>query len=367
MKSNKIILGVFILLIGFIFTQCKKDEPEPQVVEKNIVPSRFKVDIPESISSENKQTKSTASDTLAGNDIYQHLRSFIFIGESAANIVQNIMVAIAVYEINKPMTTTFNGDKDGRPKNLVVIENSQFENTTYEFQLTIIDANSSTEADGGKAIQVFWNTNPIKGIAILKPYNIDRTSNTNIPNAMYRIDYNEDGSLGYDAHMFVTIAGIPLSTDIYAINTLKMFAGKKADIVDVYGNSNHPNAQFFTNETGFNWAFVASANQTGNVGIAEVGLPPSDLNSESRTDILETNSLYNVFYNHAHQAYPSADSTAIAPYLVNTQAPGYFNNYGFIQGGTAPSSNYTALESRIENLKPFNPSVISSLTLSFKE
>lgn len=365
MKSNRIILGIFILLVGFVFTQCKKDEPEPVVVEKSIVPSRFKVDIPESISS-NVQTKSTTSDTMSGNEIYQHLRTFIFIGESAADIVHNLMVAIAVYDINKPMNLTFMGDKDGRPKNLVVIENSDYENTTYEFQLTVIDANSSTEADGGKAIQVFWNTSPIKGIAILKPYNIDRTSNQSVPDVIYRIDYNEDGSLGYDAHMFVSIAGLPQDTNRFALNTLKMFAGKKGGVVDVYGNSNHPNAQFFTTETGFNWAFVASANQSENIGIAEVGLPPSDLNSTSRTEILDTYSLYQVFMNQIQIAYPGASQSEIDPYLVNTQASGYFNNLGFIQGGTAPSSNYSTLESRIELLKPFNPSDVSNLTLSFK-
>lgn len=365
MKSNKIIFGILILLIGFVFTQCKKDEPEEQAPAKSIVPARFKVDIPESISAFDMK-KSTSSDTLAGNEIYQHLRSFIFIGESAADIVHNLMVAIAVYQINKPMNLTFIGDKDQRPKNLVCIENSTFENVTYEFQLTIIDANSSTEADGGKAIQVFWNTSPIKGVAILKPYNIDRTSNTNVPDAIYRIDYNEDGSLGYDAHMFVSIAGLPQDTNRFALNTLKMFAGKKGNIVDVYGNSNHPNAKFFTNETGFNWAFVASGSQVDNVGIAEVGLPPSDLNSVSRTEILDTYSIYNVFYTQVHQAYPTADSAAIAPYLVNTQAPGYFNNYGFIQGGTAPNANYSTLESRIDLLTPFSPSEVSNLTLNFK-
>lgn len=368
MKANKIILGMFILFIGFIFSQCKKDEPEqPLPVEKSIVPSRFKVDIPESISSVEFQNKNTASDTLDGNNIYQHLRTFIFIGESASDIVHNLMVAISVYNINKPMNLTFPGDKDQRVKSLVVVENSIFENTTYEFQLTVTDVNSSTQADGGKAIQVFWNTSPIKGIAILKPYNIDRTSTPSMPDALYRIDYNEDGSLGYDAHMFVSIAGIPLSTDTFAINSLKMFAGKKGDIVDVYGNTNHPNAKFFTSETGFNWAFVASANQSGNIGIAEVGLPPSTLNSTSRPEILDTYSLYNVFMNQIQIAYPNATPSDIAPYLVNTQAPGYFSNTGFIQGGTAPNSNYSALELRIENLKPFNPIEVTNQTLSFKE
>lgn len=367
MKSNKIIFGILILLIGFVFTQCKKDEPEEQVPAKSVVPSRFKVDIPESISSGELQKKSLQSDTLAGNEIYQHLRTFIGIGEGAADVVNNLMVAIAVYNINKPMNLTFIGDKDQRPKNLVVVENSVFENTTYEFQLTVIDANSSTEADSGNAIQVFWNTNPIKGTAILKPYNIDRTSTPSLPDAIYRIDYSEDGSLGYDAHMFVSIAGIPLTADRFAINSLKLFAGKKGEIVDVYGNSNHPNAQFFTNETGFNWAFVASANKTENVGIAEVGLPPSNLNSTSRTEILGTYSLYNVFLNQVQIAYPGASEADIAPYLVNTQAPGYFNNTGFLQGGTAPNANYAAIEARIGNLTPFSPSSVSNLTLSFKE
>lgn len=368
MKNRNLILAVLFLFVTVLFTQCKKEEEQPPS-NTTILPNKFKVDIPESISKIENQKKSTNGDTLQGNDIYRHLRTFIAVGEGASDIVQNIMTAIAVHNINQAMTVSFQGNDDGRTKNLVVVENSSFDNTSWEFQMTITDAANESNTDGGKAIQVFWNRNPVKGIAILKPINIDVTHNSAYPNAMYRIDYSEAGEFGYQAHMIVSIAGLPIAnplTDPYSMSTLKMFAGKSGDIVDVYGNSNHPNAKFFTNESGFNWAFVASGLSSANIGIAEVGLPASILNETNRTVLLKDYSIKNVFTNQIYATWPNIDSTSVANYLHNTEAPGYFDASGFIKGGTAPNNNYTSIQSRMDALTPYNPVNISALSITFK-
>ena len=135
------------------------------------------------------------------------------------------------------MSFSFEGD-DGRTKNLVVVETSAFEGETWNYQLTITDALSEGDEDGGKAMQVFWNGNPTKGIAIMKPYNMDRVNDADAGDAKYRIDYSEAGEHSYEASMIVSIAGLELpdpSVDQYAMNSLKMFVGKNGNQLDIYG------------------------------------------------------------------------------------------------------------------------------------
>lgn len=354
---------VIVLAISLGFTGCKKDEEND-----DRLPARFKVDIPSSLR-KTITDKSTNGDTLKGNDIYGMLGAFINIADGSANVVQAIITSIKYHNINKAMSISYTSNDDGRQKNLVVIENSNFDGLDWQFQLTITDALSESNADGGKAIQVFWNDNPIKGIAILKPYNIDRTKNTNYPNAMYRVDYSEAGEYNYDSHMIVSIVGLPLANplqDPYSVEKLKLFAGKKGDNVDLYGNSYHPNAKFYTNETSFNWAFVASGNSVLNIAAAEVGIPSSSLSSTDRNVLLKDNSVETVLKNQINATWPGLDSTAIAAYLYNTEAPGFFNSAGFIQGGTSPGTNWDDLYIRTQTLSPYSPAAIKDLTISFK-
>ncbi len=372
MKKINLLIAIAVVFSAIFVQSCKKDKEQDPNATTSILPKSFKVDVPEAISSANSQKSmlATNSDTLHGNDIYQNLRTFIYVGESAADIVDAIMTNIAVYNINHAMTVSYQSNEDGRVKNLEVVESSNFDGQNWEYQMTIVDANSATNTDGGLAVQVFWNINPVKGIAILKPYNLNRTESVNYPDAMYRIDYSEAGELGYDKHMLVEINGLPLedpSVEPWSISTIKMFVGKTGDIIDVYGNSEHPNATFIdTTSKGFDWAFVASANESSNIGVAEVGLPDDELNSTDRTTLLVTNSIKNVFTTQINLAYPGLDSLDVTNYLYNTEAPGYFNSNGFIQGGTAPSTSYGTLVSNIANLTPYNPADIKNLTISFK-
>ncbi|MCK4662543.1 MAG: hypothetical protein KAT68_06740 [Bacteroidales bacterium] len=371
MKTKKIIILLMAVLFSFSFQQCTKDE-EPKPEDKSILPERFKVDIPDAISS-NTSYKCTNIDAIDGNLVYEHLTNFIHVGEASADLFEEIIMAIAVNGINKPMSFSFVGDDDNRTKNLVVIDNVTFNGVSYNYQLTITDAESESNADGGNALQVFWSNEPIRGIAILKPYNIDRTNDDNLGNAIYMIEYSEAGEYGYDAHMIVSIVDLPLedpSVEPYSINTLKMFAGKKGDIIDVYGNTNHPNAHFFNDDAeniGFNWAFVASGDESADIGVAEVGLPPSNLDETNRSVLLEDYSIENVFTRLIYEEWPTIDSTSVAEYLQNTEAPGYFNSSGFVCGGTSPGSEYDVIELRIKDLTPYNPYDITNLEINFND
>ena len=374
MKTKNLILSLLVVFSFAIVMQSCQEDPEPIVSSDSILPSKFSVDIPNSISNNDaKHLKGTKEDSLSGNEVYEHLNTFIYIGEAAAEIVEEIMIAIRVNEINRPMSFSYKGD-DNRTKNLTVVENSFFDGVTWSYQLTITDAESESNSDGGNAMQIFWNNYPVQGIAILKPYNIDRINDSEAGDAVYRIDYSEAGEHGYDASMIVSIAGLELAdpeVDPYSINSLKMFVGKKDDIIDVYGNSNHPNALFFTDETGFNWAFVASGKESIDIGVAEIGLPPHTLDETSRVVLLEDYSIKNVFSDQITDWFLETwgiapDQASLSTYLRNADAPGYFDSEGFVQGGVSPGVEYDELVSSIQSLVPYNPKSVNDMTIVFK-
>ena len=376
MKTAKISsLGLIVgLAFSLLFSSC---ENNPNVTpQEDILPKSFRVDIPSSISNTNlagggRLAGRTKGDSLRGNDIYQNLGTFIAVGEEASKIVEAFIEGIRKHKIDRVLSLTYIGDDDNRTKNLVVVSKATFEGRTWDYQLTVTDADSETQPDGGKALQIFWNnTSPVAGIAIIKPYNSDRLENANAKDAVFKIDYNEGGDLGYDAQMEVLISGLPLAnplTDPYSISTLRMFAGKKGDVVDVYGNSNHPNALLFSGPVGFNWAFVASGNETKDAGVAEVGLPPSKLNSSDRKVLLKDYSIKTVFTNGINAAWPGLDPSLLATYLSSTAAPGYFSKKkGFISGGVSPGAEWDVLAARLNALSPYNPKQISELVVGFK-
>lgn len=364
-------LALFLMTSIFYFScEPQADMPTP---ETSILPERFGVDIPNALSSELGASNGRVAgvEAINGNEIYQHLNLFIHLGEGASDLVGEIIQSIGINQINKPMTLSIESDEDGRTKNLVVSENPTFDGENWDFMLTISDAASEAELDGGKALQVFWNRYPIKGIAIIKPYNLNRTENdeAGAEDAIFRIDYSEGGEHGYENHMIVSIANLPTADpldDPFSMSNLKMFAGKEGDNIDVYGNSNHPNAKFFTEDSGFNWAFVASGSESKDIGVAEVGLPPSNLDEPGRETILDHYSIKNVFTREIYRVWPSIDEASVNEYLINTGAPGYFDSNGFVSGEESPGEAYTALELRLNQLSPYNPKEVSNLSINFK-
>ncbi len=359
----------FAIIFGgiFFFTACDNDLIGPGN-ENSILPKKFSVDIPDAISQDITAKKSVAVDTMRGNEVYQHLIFFIHVGESAAEIVEGIIWSINVYNIDRILTLTYQSDDDNRIKNLVVVGSPEFEDRVWDYGLTITDADSEENEDGGKAMQIFWNENPRAGIALLKPYNINRKDDSELGDAMFRIDYSEEGEMGYDAHMIVSISDLPAIDPLlepFAINAMKMFVGKKGSFVDVYGNTSHPNAKLLTSTTGYNWAFVASGENDHDVAAAEVGLPLSILDATGRNVLLGEYSIRNVFINEVKSVWPDASDELLYAWLTNTEAPGFFNKDGFIQGGTAPGDEFYEVAERLTGLAPYNPKTVANLKLEF--
>jgi len=376
MKTSKFLsLSAIVGIAVSFLVSC---ESNPDVNPQNdILPSSFRVDIPSSIS----YTTSTGGristqgrrfgDTISGNDVYKHLGTFIAVGKSASQIVEEFIDGIRKHHINREMTLSFQSDDDNRIKNLVVFADVTFEGADWDYQLTVTDADSEGEPDGGKGLELFWNHEaPVQGIGIIKPYNCDRTKNAALTETVFRIDYSEAGTGRYEQQMEVRISGLPTgnpTTEPFAMNTLRMFAGKTGEVIDVYGNSNHPNATLFaSDETGFNWAFVASSNRAENISVAEVGLPPSSLDNADREVLLKDYSIKNVFTAEILEAWPNINPDALDAFLSNIKAPGYFNNGGFVTGGVSPGPGWDVIATRLEDLTPFNPKTVSDLQVTFK-
>ncbi len=370
MKRFKIV--ALLLSIVFLFSQCTEDDGLEKKTNSGL-PESFTVDIPSSLSNV-ETTKSATDDDFSGEDIYEHLRNFIALGELGAEFIEEIMIGIATYGLDKPMDITFLGDDDDRNKHLVVIDDATFESKSYDHMVTVSDLESESNSDKGMAMQVLWNDSPVEGIAILKPYNLDRANNSNAPNTILRIDYSETGEYGYEASMIVSIAnwGHDNNFDRFAIDNLKMFVGKNGDEIDVYGNSNHPNGWLFLDDTtGLSWAFVASGSESNDIGVAEVGLPWSFVDSDSRKIILENYSIKNVFTMQINRWFKDTygvepDATQLSVLLQETEAPGFFNSTGFVSGGTLPGSEYQPFVDNIATLVPYNPKEIANLQIKFK-
>jgi hypothetical protein len=363
MLKSRFFASGLIVLAAMLMTVSCEEGPEPRA---ELLPERFSVDIPTSISNSASAGR-TQADTLNGNAIYLNLATFIAVGSGSAKLVEEIIGGIRKYALDRVETASFTSDDDSRKKNLVVTKDVSFEGATWQYMLIVTDAESEGNADGGKALQVYWNQGtPIHGVAVIKPYNCDRTHNGGIKDAVFRIDYDEQTETGYDAQMQVSISGLPLPVgETFAIRSLHMFAGKKGDVVEVYGNSNHPNAYFFTGQRGFNWAFVAAGSNEQNIGVAEVGLPPSTLDNSNRTVLLKDYSIQTVLTAQVQTAFPFLPASVIANYLKNTAAPGYFNSAGFVAGGKSPGAAWDALNNRLAALSPYNPKATAELSVQF--
>ena len=382
-----------------IFFSCQKEDTENlSNATDDIIPNAFKVDIPDAISSKNA-TKNVGlksiqanDDTLNGNEIYEMLRHFIAIGEFSAELNEILLTyvdfLINAYKIEPPTTIPYESEDDKRTKELKILTDKVYNNVSYEYfiQITDVEANANEANNDGVGMQIYWSLNPVKGVSILRPYNVDRTDTASNPlDVFYTISYyGESPEPGYDEHMTVEIVGMPLTypgADQYAIDNLKLFVGKKGNIIDVKGNSNHPNAYFFNPniDNGFNWAFVASGDENLDIGVAEVGLPSNSLNSSDRNILLDTNSLYNVWfdlvtdyldYKYGSNLEPTLRDSLTDAYLKNTKSPGFFDENGFVSAKVPPANitdgRYDKLTPRLDDLKPFNPSEINSLSIQFE-
>ena len=373
MKSIKA-LALIILTLFFVgLSSCSEDEVTATGV---VIPDRFSVDIPSAISNSasaglNARVSGDGDGVIEGEEIYAALPYFIRLGEASAQIVELTLVIAAVLEVSNLDTYTYTDEEDGREKRIDLVENVTRGGVNYEFEMTVTDVE-----DEDLALQLLWNSSGgIEGIGILKPYLINRLESGNDPDALYRIDYSETDP-DYEATMLVSLAGIELDEDGNGtidedekgnIDNLKMFVGKNGDVVEIRGNSSHPQVTIIdpSYTGGRNYAFVGRGNEATNLGVVELALPPSNVTTE---DVLDTYSVYNVLDEEIDLVFDrQLDQSIIDAILAEAGAPAYFNANGFISAGETLPDGFTAEFADLSTMNPFAPSEVSSLSLTFLE
>ena len=362
-----------LLLLFVIFAaSCKKEkEKEPQPT--SIMPARFSIDLPESISSDSLQSLNRISSNhqLEGDDIYKHLRVFIHVGEFAAEIMNNIITTLS--QVTGAGTISETGG-DGRLKFYKVVTN-WVDNSgvvTWEFKLDGFDIDPIS-GDSSQAVQVYWNRNPIRGTAILNPYNMNRNEENPV-DLKFRIEYSEDqtnNTNNYEKQMIVSLTNID-STDQNWMKNFKMFVGKTGDVLYLWGNSHHPYITIIdTNYVGGkNWAFVAHGNDVLDIGVASVALPPSNTLAAdwTLTDWLTNYSIDTVLTQEIF-ALGITDTAAIDAFLKDSVAPGYFvGPTGWVSSGTTvpPNTGFTNTFIDLSGLMPYVPNEIANLTINWQ-
>ncbi len=356
MKSIKTMILLSLLTLA---VSCSSDDELKSSVD---IPTNFSVDIPTPISSNtgtlSGRTSGDGDGVIEGNEIYESVRYFIYFGEQSAEILELTLVVGAALEQQNIRSYTFTSDDDNREKRIDLIEGVSRGGVSYEYELTMVD----TENDE-RALQLLWNTDPaVSGVAIMQPYNFDRTGSDVDADAFFRIDYTED-HVDYDEAMTVSIAGVePIENG--DLDNLKMFVGRKGDIVEVMGNSNHPSViisdENFTG--GRNYAFVGRGDESTDLGVVKLALPPS---STSTADVLDDYSVFAVLEGEI-QAAGISDQNVIDAILAEALAPAYFDNNGFITSG--PNNKPASFSDEfidLTGMNPFVPNDIKNLAISF--
>lgn len=354
-----------MLVLSIILSNCNdKDldqtKPDP-VLNNSIVPDDYVIDIPDALSFDVSLAggRVLQDNTIAGEDIYESLRGFIWVGESSVEILVELFNNIFNAEVENLISFSVTSDDDGRQKDFLINQNSTFEQVDFRYDLTM------TDADGSLAARILWSLDPVEIVAILSPYHINRNEDASLENAVLRIDYSEDDD-DYNETMQVAISGLPEAAD--DLNNLKMFIGKTDNLLDIYGNSNHPNLTIIdsTFTGGRNYAFVARANEEAEIGVAAIGLPPSAV--DTNEDIIDDFSVFNVLESELN-AVGITDQALIDQILANAIAPAYFDNDGFISSGPNIPANLPFTEDFIDlsELTPFVPREIRDLSVSFSD
>ncbi len=342
-----------------LFIACSDDEPSVSIP----IPDQFSVDIPASISSNSGslsgRTSGDGDGVIEGNEIYESLRYFIHLGEKSAEIVEFTLQVGAALSVHNVRSYTFDGDDDGREKRIDLVENVTRGGVDYEYEMIMVDTENED-----KALQILWNTNPVSGVAILNPYNLDRSDSEADAGAFLRIDYTEDDDT-YEATMTVSISGVE-AVDNGDINNLKMFVGKNGDIVEVRGNSNHPNINIIDPDFtgGRNYAFVGRGDQATDLGVVNLWLPAS---SVTTNDFVQGDqySVYDVLEAEINEV-ANLDQQTIEDILAEAHSPAYFNAQGFITSGVDNKPvSFEASFVDLTGMQPFVPNDVKNLSIDF--
>ncbi len=358
---------ILLIALGFWHFSCQKQGINYDRLE---LPAKITIDLPESISSSNIKS---AEDTINGNRIYAYMRYFIYTAEASAQFIEDVLKQLSFVSLKPGEIFSYTG-QDGRIKIVELSEYQNFEKHLWRYKLTLKDEQIEVDSQNGTALEFYWNPQPKECLAIIKPATLDYNLTNKWQEGRIKLYYSQNPikTSGYEEIMTVEISNKPLFRPRFGMRNMKMFVGRTNERVDLYGNSDLPEAWLLIprSRPGIDWAFVASADYQNKLAVAEVGLPPNYLNTNSRNALLKTYSIYNVLRNEYYHWYlqnhgQPPDTSVMDNYLQNAKAPGFFNNNGFVQGGDEPGEEYEPLVEAIEKLKPYKPKEVLELQILF--
>lgn len=359
MKNIKVIT-VIITLSAIVFSGCGKNE------SGDSLPDNITIGISDAISFPVPNTNKSAYlgvDALTGEDIYMHLRNFIYLGELSADLVQDMMLSLKKHNITHSTTFPYESIYDGKNKDVVVKENISINDTTWDFCLTVSDE------ELGTAFQLFWNTNPLEVIAILQPRAFDFSTTRN-PNAMIQIEYSENDP-DYDKTMIVSITKMDSTSRQYMSN-LKFFAGKNGDIISLYGNSTHPYMTLLNDNhnSGRCFCFRARNDVPNDIAIARIALPT--ILQTDMSNIWVDFSVDKVLTEEIDIVYANVDQATLSDikkiFLARAVGPAYFTGeQGFVSnaGDIPDDEGFTQDFMDMTGLNPWSPAEINQMIITF--
>ena len=360
MKKLLIILSILLLLFG-----CSENNNDNNE-KKAEIPTDVLVDIPSAIAGNESDITGTRGTELKGSDIYSYQRVYIGIAENSAEIIKSMIEGIKDFPLENEFTTEYQDNEDGSKKTLDFFKNPESDEN-YEYGINIYDSEKKDISYENLAFQFYWSQSIKKGIVTFHFNKMNHNITDN--DLKLQVVYSEESN-NYDREMEVFISGLSVVSERFNCN-IRMFAGKKGNIIDSWGSSYHPLAWIVNSaDKGRNWMYRAKADKSKNAGVLEVAIPPVDYDESAQ---FTEYPVKEVLKNEITQVYEGLiDSTELSEkideYLVNAEAPGYFkDNTGFVSGGENPDpAIFTPDLADLSVITiPFTPKDIKKMTISF--
>lgn len=354
MKLTKLVLLFACVLL---LTNCGKDDAPTISIN---FPESLVIDIPGAISANTGpltgRTSGDGDGLVEADEIYESLRTYINVGEKSAEFMQTALQLGEQLDKEDVTILDFISEFDEREKRIELFNNVRREGFSYEYELLMFDLEANEWA-----LQLLWNSDPVEGVGVIRPFHFDRNED-DARGAFVRIDYTEL-SEEYDIEMNVAISDREV-VENGDVSSMKFFVGQKGNIVELWGNTHHPDIIIADKNvtTGRNYAFVARGDQLLNLAVVKLALPPSTYTSN---DVFEKYSVMNVLQEEIENG-GITDLTEIAAILKDAQSPAYYDQIGFIVAGENNlPGNFEEEFVDLSGFAPYVPQDIKNLSVGF--
>ena len=357
MKSLKLF---FFFIAALLINSCNSVVTDPPKAE-NIIPlDSILIDIPSPLSNYVSNGKFSKIDPIDGGEIYEALRVYIGLAEESAELLREILKIIHNHNLSQLKNFSFVGD-DGRTKEVTIVKNVSVNGIAWKYKMEI------QNAGGNLGFQFFWNRTPFKALSVIDFYEMDNIEHQNLSGMKMEIKADGHGVASFQRQMEISLDNIPKQAgDENYLNKLKMRVTDFGDLVEIIGNSNHPDMILIdsTQAPGKSYSFGARGSKSMDIGIANLALPPSNLTT-----------LQNLFLNYSLDTVIKSEILILQPTIPidtlnvlvqNARNPGYFDGTGFLSAGPiVPNNLFSSAFVDLTGLIPFVPNDVKGLQVNF--